>query len=350
MSTNTQIKGDETERIAGLYLWNRNYLVLTNIIVFTNKLTGTGNYTFTDVTDIDTLGIKFDSLENEHSYYIDCKSRNQSLFKQLIWSFGVKNLLNFSDLLVIRDSVPEIAQNFSNEYQIRILNKSFLIKNTKEVQHGLFSSKNYHKRNEIIKNLDKQDIKIRKFFFGTFLKLDPFGKLKSLIRLNKENRPKSNLVMFEIFELTLLSIFKLASSVSHLYYTDHLKSYLMEGLIGDYEFKKKVDNIINTLISHQYDETNINRFLPSYFDKLVSIIINIIKEPMIVQDLLRYNNFCFYEFGMNGIFKVDFKLLDKLNIPYKKLEFSKINSAIINILIVNDKPLSFLEPIAKLLT
>lgn len=311
--TESDIKGLELERDAHQFLWDSGYLVFNRINLYAIRFKYKDQREMIDrleVTDLDCYGIQFGNYLEKKSFLIDCKHRSGNIFPHILQLKGISSILKIENLLILRESVPETAQQFGDKFNIRMLPSKSFRKRLEKRGGGSFHLGVYKKL--YIHNNQKSSslIDIEAKFSNCILEVIPFQRIKKVrILYNEIKKLKSynneNIefsleayFLFRTFLYSLITIAEIASLTIH-QSDQHFNDYIDLNLIGDYEFKKKILDEINKRTNDSLSNNNYNPIkilAPTFTKPLKDLVMDFHKNPEKVQAFLMYNDFMFHEY------------------------------------------------------
>lgn len=307
-------KGFELERNAHQFLWDLGYLVFPRINLYAIR------YKFGDygesidklmVTDLDIYGIFFGSFLERKTFLIDCKHRSEPIFSQILRSKGTSTILGINLLLILRESVPETVQQFSDNFDIKIQAISSFEKTIRKREKGSFSSKTYIKIHELLKFQNKTIKEYIMKLSNSFLETNPFQRIKLLRNIyndlknhlnsvtDTQQKDLGKYILLQTFQYSLVSIADMASLTIHLS-KYHFKDYISLKLIGNIEFKRELFARIRAIEEgtevKKEDINLLEELAPTYSDQIKELVNQFRKNPHKVQKYLRFVDYIIHEY------------------------------------------------------
>ncbi len=343
------------ERDAHQFLWDLGYVVFPRLKIYATKIRGTKTIEAMEVTDLDVYGIRFGPYLEKENFLIDCKHRSEGVFSQIIKSIGIASLLNIKNLLIIRESVKESVQRFSELFDFKLVNINEFRKRIRIREKGSFSRSSYSIVSDCESNLTRTGRTILARLSNAFVDPNPYRRFKSLRILYEEAKRELEgtllenaikLLLFRIFQITSVSLAEMASDTVHLS-KFHFRNYLQSKMIGNIEFKLRAferlasPDILDTLSKNDLSPLN-----PTYFDTLKESVNQLRLNSHCVQLYLRYNDFIIHSYGLNDANPQWNEIKAELGDVPRDL-FSKWNHLVLQLL---DDDKTFPSFLVKLLT
>lgn len=325
-------KGENLERIAHQFLWERGYLPFHNLMLYETKVKGTGSLEVNSVTDLDVFGVHYGSYLEKRTFFIDCKHRSLSAYQQILKAKGIALILDIDNLLILRSSVPEIVQQFADRFQIPTLAVKSFQKRVRQREYGSFSEEAFIKVNDFSNNVQKELTSLNFTLSSTILQPDPFVRVKKIIGIYQDTKTiliekelwnkdlKStyySYFVFRVFQQLQLAISDIASLTIHLS-PFHLRAHVLRRSIGDIQLKLQLFSDVIDEISDENEDFSekesekgpLWKIAPSFTKDLLEVVIEINKRPEFLQKYLMYVDFIFHDsFLLNQ--KFDFSHAEK---------------------------------------
>jgi hypothetical protein len=322
------------ERDAHQFLWELGYLVFPTFRIHATRMTGAERVISKEITDLDVFGIRYSQFLEKETFLINCKHRSsERVFGQALKALGIADILNINHLLIVRKSIDETVQRFSELFKVKLVNQEELVSRIKPRDAGSFSSGSHELHKKLFSELNKEQKSIEVRATNAFVDPDPFRKFKTLRLLYNKAKIECSetlssiylqYLLYRLIQFAQVAVVEIASETIHLS-KHHFENYVLTKMIGDIPFKLRVLEQMNIgEENNPRKRISIEDLHPSYFPPLKELVDRLRRKSHEAQKYLRYNDFIIHEFGVTNT-KIDWIQISKEIGTPSRQDYSKWN-------------------------
>lgn len=305
--------GELLEIRAHRFLWLQGYFVRRRINLFTER----GQ----QITDIDVLGIKFDSDFKPFIAIVDTKGGVRvKPVDRLLWLRGLMDYFNAHKGISILKSVQPKILDLALNLKLEIFSETKLkeIEKISNIENEFKGSYNVELNNNIQKLIKETSLlyeskKATEFFKLGFWSSEPNLKLKRTIAIGKlisESKGLSQMPYFTLestilFSLSLLILCHRLFGADINRQKDLLREEMIIGHLNPYEQKllaEEIEKLVKLYVERITGKKVLEKLPPidiqppPYFDDLSELIERTLDKPLISTEIPRFLDYVFYEF------------------------------------------------------